>query len=241
MAIHLVASAVAERRRGTGRVAERPVKRGSVLDGVSHNCAVGKSVLVQRAADGTDSSVHHIGRCNEIRARTNMRKRRFRQHGQRRVVVHRFSVQNAAVAVAGVFAQTNVCNNLDLRILLFHCPDGLLHSAFVVIGRASDFVLPRGQAEQQHAANAFCNNRVQKFPQAVRAAAPLPFQRRNLFQNPASLLDKNRVNKRLLRDACLADKRPHSRVGTKPARTFDKFHRFVPPSSKAGPESGRVF
>ena len=61
--IHLVAAAVAERRRRLGGLAERPVERRGVLGRVRDDRRVG-----QLLADRADAAVHHVARRDDVGA-----------------------------------------------------------------------------------------------------------------------------------------------------------------------------
>ena len=67
-----------------------------------------ESVGVQCVPDGGHAAVHHVRRRHDIGAGARVRKRRGRQPLQRLVVIHVAVHDLAAVAVAGVFAITNV-------------------------------------------------------------------------------------------------------------------------------------
>jgi len=64
--------------------------------------------FVQRAADRADAPVHHVARRDQIGARRGIRDRRAGEEGKRAVVVDLVPVQDSAVAVVGVLAETDV-------------------------------------------------------------------------------------------------------------------------------------
>ena len=80
--------------------------------------------------------------------------RRLRQPFQRGVVIHVVVLDEAAVAVAGVFAVADVGHDQQVGGFAADGADGALHDAIVVIGAGRHFVLRFRQAEQDHAADA---------------------------------------------------------------------------------------
>ena len=101
--IHLVAAAVAERRRRACRLAERPVERRGVLGGVGDDRRLG-----QLGADRGDAAVHHVARADDVGAGLDVRDRGAREQLERGVVVDLLAAQDAAVAVRGVLAEADV-------------------------------------------------------------------------------------------------------------------------------------
>src|ERR1700680_5275593 len=76
--IHLVRAAVAELRSGGGRFAEWSVEAGGELGCVRKNGRVDAAGSVEGAADGCDTSVHHVGWRNHVDASAGKRDRRTR-------------------------------------------------------------------------------------------------------------------------------------------------------------------
>ena len=48
---------------------------GGVLGGAGHDLDVDEAVLLQRSPDGTDTTVHHVGRRDDIGTRSGVGKR----------------------------------------------------------------------------------------------------------------------------------------------------------------------
>ena len=60
---------------------------------------------------------------------------------------------HAAMPVAGVFAQAHVGDDDQVRVSGLQRAGGLLHDAVVGVGTAAEFVLVRGDAEEQDRAH----------------------------------------------------------------------------------------
>ena len=154
--IHLVAPAVAFLRTRVGGVAERAVEGGGELGRVAHDRGrLGEALVVERAADGPHAAVHHVAGRDQVGAGPGVRDGDAAEQRQRRVVGDRaVVVEHAAVAVVGVLAEADIGRDHEARR---GGPDGArrdLHGAVrIPRGRALG-VLRRGQAEQDHAADA---------------------------------------------------------------------------------------
>ena len=139
-------------RGGLRRVAERAVERGGVLHRIGHDRRIHIPRLVQRFADSQNAAVHHVGRRHHVRTGLDMAEGGLGKQFQRGIV-HHFAagvafLQNAAMTVRSVFAQTHVGHNLQIRPLRLKHTDGALHDAVRGIGFAGDGVLVLGDAEQ---------------------------------------------------------------------------------------------
>ena len=149
--VHLVATAVAERRRRVRRIAERPEERRGELGRVGHDRRVGQTVVVERRTDGADAPVHHVAGGDHVRAGAGLGDRRPRQELERRVVVDRaIGTEDPTVPVARVLAQTQVADHEQVRVGLLDRTRGELHYSFVVPRARAFLVLGRRQPEQQH-------------------------------------------------------------------------------------------
>ena len=150
--VHLIGLAVAVMRGGLRRVAERAVERGGVLHRIGHDRRIHIPRLVQRFADSQNAAVHHVGRRHHVRTGLDMAEGGLGKQFQRGIV-HHFAagvafLQDAAMTVRSVFAQTHVGHNLQIRPLRLKHTDGALHDAVRGIGFAGDGVLVLGDAEQ---------------------------------------------------------------------------------------------
>ncbi len=149
--VHLVAAPVAERGRGVGGLAERPVEGGGVLGRVGDDRRVLEVLGVQLGAQRADAAVHHVAGRHGVGARTRVRDGGLGQQLERQVVVHLAVVaHHAAVAVRGVLAQAHVGDHDELGVGVLERPDGQLDHALVVVGAGRALVLLGRQAEQQH-------------------------------------------------------------------------------------------
>ncbi len=131
-----------------GGVAEWPVERGGVLGGIGHYGHAVEAGVVQAVADRRHLAVHHARRRHDISAGLGLGDGGAGVKLQRQVVVHHPAGKNAAVAVGGVFAQAQVRDDRQLRILLYGA-DGLLDNALGIPGLGAFFVLATRHAEQQ--------------------------------------------------------------------------------------------
>ncbi len=104
---------------GIGGVAEGAVERAGVFDGVGEQRYIGKARRIEAAAQGGDGAVHHAAGGDDCGARAGVVQRLRDQAFDGLVVLDRCSVgsQRAAMAVAGVFAETEI-GDADHRNLL---------------------------------------------------------------------------------------------------------------------------
>src|SRR5207237_4115701 len=77
--IHLVRAPVAELGRALGGLAEWPVKSRREFRRVTHNRRLVEASLIERLANRTDATVHHVARCHDVRTSCSMRERRLHQ------------------------------------------------------------------------------------------------------------------------------------------------------------------
>jgi hypothetical protein len=137
--VHLVGGAAPEPRRALGSLTERTVQRGGELGRVGEDRGLGEAGLVERVPDGRHLTVHHPARGDHVRPRLGLGHRDALVALQRGVVVEQrdpratrttgtrlvimagvgvacgsrcrqVGPENAAVAVVGVLAQTEVAD-----------------------------------------------------------------------------------------------------------------------------------
>ena len=116
-------------RRGLCGFAKWPVKSGAVFCRVGKNGDVLKSVFIEHFSNCADAAVHHVRRRDNVGAGARVRKRLLRQNLECRVIRHFSVLDDAAVAVIGVFAQADVGNDQQFQIGLSNALDGALHHA----------------------------------------------------------------------------------------------------------------
>lgn len=132
--------AVGEWRRN---VPERSIQAASELgtvrherDFVAHSC-VDKSLL-----DSTNATVHHVAGSNAVRSSLGVVDGDLRKTLHRRLVVDgAILMEDTAVAVGGIFAQTDVGSNVERRECISQYFDGLDHGSVGVIGESALLVL----------------------------------------------------------------------------------------------------
>ena len=101
-----------------------------------------------------DAAVHHVRGRDDVGAGFGMGERHLGQHLQGEVVVDVAVLDDAAVTVAGVFAEADVGDDEQLRHLFLEGGDRHLDDALLVVGAGAGFVLLRRDAEQQHPGDA---------------------------------------------------------------------------------------
>ena len=153
--IHLVAAAVAERGRGVGGLAERPVERRGELRRVGDDRRVLVALRVELRAQRAHAAVHHVAGRHGVGAGRGVRDRRAGEQLERDVVVHLpVLAHDSAVAVRGVLAQAHVGDHDQVRVRLLERAHGQLHDALVVVCARALLVLLGGEPEQQHGRDA---------------------------------------------------------------------------------------
>ncbi len=152
--IHLVAAAVAELGGRLGGVAEGAVEGGGVLGAVGDDRHAGVALLVELVADRADPAVHHVAGRDRVGAGLGVGDRDLGQQLDRDVVVDLAVADEAAVAVRGVLAETNVGDHGQVRVGLLQRPHRHLHDSLVVVGAGARLVLGGGDAEEKDGADA---------------------------------------------------------------------------------------
>ena len=89
-------------------------------------------LLVERATNRADASIHHVARRDDVRAGRRVRERRAREQLERRIVVDLAVAQNSAVSVIGVLAHAHVGDHDELRKLFLERAHRVRHGTFVV-------------------------------------------------------------------------------------------------------------
>jgi hypothetical protein len=153
--IHLVAPAVPRLGRAVGSVAERAVEGGGVLGRVGHDRQLGLPRLVEGAAQGADSAVHHVAGSQRVGAGGGLGDGDPGEQLERLVVVdHSVGPQHAAVAVARVLAQAQIGDDRQSGVGRLDRPGGELDDALVVPGLRAHLVLGRREPEEHHSPDA---------------------------------------------------------------------------------------
>ena len=117
--VHLVGVFVtlAEVAGGTHGIAKRPVKARRVLRRISQYPRVDLPGTVELGADARDTSIHHVGRRNDIGASLRMAERLFCQRFERLVVEHVTARvvggDQAVLPVAGIGIERHVGNDAE--------------------------------------------------------------------------------------------------------------------------------
>jgi hypothetical protein len=80
-----------------------------------------------------------------------MRQGLFGEQFKRRVIVHIAVADNAAMAMARVFAQTNIRDNHEFGKSILQSPDRRLNSFSIIVRRRTDLVLLPGKPNKMTA------------------------------------------------------------------------------------------
>ena len=206
--IHLVRAPVAELRRRAGRVAERSVEARTVLRRIRHDAGAVEALVVERLPDRADAPVHHVGRRHEVGAGFRVRQGRLDQPRHGRVVDHVLAVQDAAVAVRGVFAQAHVGQHQQARHAALDRPHGGLHRRARIRRLRADRVLVLGQAEQQHAGDAQFLRRRRLLDRLVHRQLEDPRHRADRPADVAAFAHEHGIDQAVRRQPRLAHQRP---------------------------------
>jgi hypothetical protein len=102
----------------SGYTPERPIHGTRELGRVRHERAsVAQPGVHEPALDPADAAVHHVARCNTVRACPRVRNGNLGNARNRWLGVNRsVLVKEAAVAMGGVFAQTDISCDVELRV-----------------------------------------------------------------------------------------------------------------------------
>ena len=190
--IHLMRSAIAEARRGSGSVAKGSVQRRPVLGRVRHDGDVVEATLVERLADCADAAVHHVGWRDDVGTCGGVRDGGANKLIHRRIVHDLIVPDDAAVAMVGVFAQTDVGHHEDARQFAFERAHGILHGRFRVVGGRSDVVFMIGEPEEEDASNAVGLRRSGFFHRFIDRELADAGHRRNFSAHAFAFADKER-------------------------------------------------
>ena len=108
---------------------------------------------VERFADGADAAVHHVARRDQIGPGGSVGERGLHEQLDAFVVQDMEMVAvdpgDAAMAVAHVFAKTDIGNDEQLGAFGLDRADRLLHDAILSIRAGSGFILFGGNAEEE--------------------------------------------------------------------------------------------
>ena len=200
MVVHLIASAVAERRRRTCSLSERAVERRSVLYSIGHDRRIGKTVCVQSLSDSSYSSVHHIRRSDHVGTCQSLRNCRFAQKLECAVIVNvvvpAALADESAVAVRSVLAEAYISDDVHLRILLLDVSDGSLDDAVLCISLASDLVLVIRNTEQHDAVYACLEHLFDLGVDHIHSISVLTRKSFDLIRFACAVHNEHRVNQR---------------------------------------------
>ena len=155
--IHLITLPVSERRCTACRITERAIKSRRIFNCIRHDRSGHKTILIQALTNGTDMSVHHIGRSYHISSRLYLGHCNLCQFFQRQIIVHILSFQNSAMSVAGILTHADISDHIQIRKQFFCLTKSLLHNAVLRISTASKLILVIRDSKKHDAADSgFC-------------------------------------------------------------------------------------
>ena len=139
--IHLIRALVADQCRvGADGVTERTIETRGVLRRVGKNLHLVMTRGIERAADGTDAAVHHVGGRDAIDAGISERQRLPAQDRDGVVIEDDAAVvEDAVVAVARVGVERDVGDDADLGDRFLDCANRAAHQ----VGRLDRFAACR--------------------------------------------------------------------------------------------------
>ena len=105
-------------------------------------------VFVERVPDFGHPAVHHVRWRDHVRPCLGVGQRGPGQEIQRGVVVDGMPFDDAAMAVIGVFAQTDIGNDHQIRQFVLDLADGPLHDAFFGVSLGAQRVFLVRQAKE---------------------------------------------------------------------------------------------
>ena len=191
--------------------------------------------LVQCTADRPHHTVQHRRRRNDVCTGFGMHDRRPSQQLQRRVVeqialrqrgvvaVHHGRIDNPAMAVIRIFAETHVGDDDKLRRGLLQRTDRLGHYPAGTEVVTSAPVLFRRNAEQEYCRNAKLQDRLGLPGQFVHRKLELPWHRRDWPALPLSVAHEQRIDEVGRRERCLTHHPPQRRADPHPPRAEYRF------------------
>ena len=192
--VHLIALAVPEGGRGAGSLPEGAVEGGGVLDRIGHDRDRRVAGGIQGLADGPHAAVHHIRGRHHIGASLHMGEGRHGQEVQRPVIVDIAAAQDAAVAVRGIFAHTDIRDEIELRKILLRPAQGALDDTVRAVGLGPHLVLFGRNSEKHDLADACLLQPRQLFSHAVYGPAVLAGKGRDLLHRILAVHDKHGVD-----------------------------------------------
>jgi hypothetical protein len=177
------------------------------------------AVLVERGADRGDAAVHHVARADRVGAGGGVRDGRAREQLERRVVVHLVALEHAAVAVRGVFAETDIRQQHKARARLAERPQRTLDDAIVVPGAGTLGVLLVRDPEQQHRAHAQLRRLLGLGRQVLDRE---PAECRQVRVRLGGRADEERQDEVVEVDPGLPHERPQAVAAAEPAQARDR-------------------
>ena len=185
------------------------------------------ALLIERGADGTDASVHHVAGRDDVGASVGVHDRDAREDLQRRVVVDVHDPvpagdQDAAMAVVRVLIDADVGHDHELRRGLLHRADGPRDGAVRIGAGLAAGVFRLGQTEEDHSAEAARP----RFPRHAGGVGDGELRDAGHGRDRARLVDarveKERQDEVLRPDARLADEGPEPRRATETPGPLDE-------------------
>ena len=125
----MILPAIAKGGRTVRRITEGAVVARGVFDRVAHDARIDKARGIKPRTDSGNASIHHVGRCNDVRPRTRLTDGCLNEVRQGSVIVYIMIVQLTAVTVCRILAEADIADNEQLRNGLLDRRNRTLHRA----------------------------------------------------------------------------------------------------------------
>ena len=122
---------------------------------------------IQFHANGAHPAVHHVRWRDDVGAGLDLSQCSLRQQRQGGVIINLAVFDEPAMAVTGVFVQTDITDDEQIGHGHFHRPHRALHDTLDLVSAGTNLILAFRNAEQQHGGNAQVIGRVALVDQQV--------------------------------------------------------------------------
>ena len=232
--VHLVGATVAELRSGVGGVAEGAVEGGGEFRGVAEDGRVVFAGFVDCCAHGGDAAIHHVAGCDDVSTGFGEGCRGFCEESYAGVVFYfemiAVAVDEAAMAVRGVFAEADVCDD-DERLCFaggLDCAEASLDDAVGCPGSGALLVFFGGNAEEQNSADSEIGAGFDLLERLIDGEIKDAGHAADLAANTFALADKKRINESAGTQMRLSNERTHGGSGAEPSQaSCRKFHASI--------------
>src|SRR5271157_5845180 len=146
--IHLVCFSVSELRSAFSGLSEWAIETGRILDRIGHDGRRHTTIFVKSLSYCGHLPIHHCGRSHHVSSGYGMGQCSCGQDVDRWIVVNFRVPDHSAVAVAGVFAETYIGNNDDIRNRILDLSHASLYDSVLGKRSRSAFILALRYSEK---------------------------------------------------------------------------------------------